>query len=93
VVACDAATFDSKPDLLNVANGVIDLRTGTLQPHDPGLLLTKLAPVPYRPDAQHPDWEKALAAVPEDVRDWYQERLGQAITGHIPPNDVLVFQV
>jgi putative DNA primase/helicase len=92
VVVCDTAEFDSRPDLLNVANGVIDLRTGTLMPHEPDLLLTKLAPVPYRPQAVHPDWGKALTAVPDDARDWYQERLGQAITGHIPPDDVLVVQ-
>ena len=92
VVACDATEFDTRPDLLNVTNGVVDLRNGTLKPHDPELLLTKLAPVTYRAGVLHPDWEKALAAVPDDVRDWYQERLGQAITGHIPPDDVLVVQ-
>src|SRR6266700_78160 len=92
-LTCDASNFDAKADLLNVENGVVDLRIGTLKNHDPELLLTKLAPVHYRPGAMHPDWEKALMAVPEDVRDWYQERLGQAITGHIPPDDVLVVQV
>jgi putative DNA primase/helicase len=92
-VACNPSEFDAKPDLLNVENGVVDLSSGELKPHDPKLLLTKLAPVVYRPGAWHADWEKALAAVPEDACGWYQERLGQAITGHIPPDDVLVVQI
>src|SRR5699024_593033 len=52
----DADEFDQHPDLLNVGNGVVDLRTGNLGPHDPGLLFTRVTSVKYRPDAQHPDW-------------------------------------
>ena len=39
--------WDAHPDLLNVANGVIDLRTGERGPHNSGLLLTKLCPTEY----------------------------------------------
>jgi putative DNA primase/helicase len=85
----DGSAFDRHPDLLNVANGVVDLRTGKLGPHDPKLLLTKCAPTEYRPDAQHADWTAALAALPADVADWMQLRLGQAITGHPTPDDML----
>jgi putative DNA primase/helicase len=85
----DAELFDRHPDLLNVANGVIDLRTGELGPHDPKLLLTKCAPTNYRPDATHRDWDKSLAALPDDAADWTQLRLGQAITGHPAPDDIL----
>jgi putative DNA primase/helicase len=89
----DAADFDRRPDLLNVANGVVDLRTGTLGPHDPALLFTKCAPTEYHPDARHVDWDTALTALPDDVAEWVQLRLGQAITGHPVPDDVLcVFQ-
>jgi D5 N terminal like len=35
-------TFDGHPDLLNVRNGVVDLRDGILRPHDPNLMLTKV---------------------------------------------------
>ncbi|HZN74821.1 MAG TPA: phage/plasmid primase, P4 family [Micromonosporaceae bacterium] len=91
-VITDAAVFDAHPDLLNAGNGVVDLRTGELSPPDPTLLLTKLAPVDYHPDATHPDWTAALQAIPEDVRAWYQVRLGQSTTGHMTPDDVLVVQ-
>src|SRR5690606_37234525 len=30
--------------------------------------------------------------VPEDVRDWYQVRVGQAFTGHTPTDDLLIVQ-
>ncbi len=82
--------FDMYPDLLNVANGVVDLRTGQLQPHDPGLLFTKMAPAEYVPGATHRDWEQALAAVHEDALDWLQCRLGQGLTGNPVSDDRLV---
>jgi putative DNA primase/helicase len=85
----DGAAFDRHPDLLNAANGVVDLRTGELGPHDPALLLTRCAPTNYRPGAEHPDWDLALDALPADVAEWVQLRLGQAITGHPTPDDVL----
>ncbi|MCE9515999.1 MAG: hypothetical protein K8R24_08730 [Mycobacterium sp.] len=83
-------TFDAHPDLLNVANGVVDLRTGELGPHDSESLFTKMAPANYVPGAWHQDWEEALAAVPEDAVDWLQIRLGQAITGYPVPDDRLL---
>ncbi len=89
VVRKDPRAFDAAPDLLNVANGVVDLRTGKLRAHDPKLLLTKLSPVEYRPGANCDDWQQALEVLPEDVRDYMQVRLGQAATGHAPPDDVL----
>lgn len=92
-VLVDPVDFDAHPDLLNVANGVVDLRTGALMPHDPDLRMTKLAPVAYRPGATHPDWSAALDALPPDVVDWYRLRVGQAATGHTPPDDLLLVQV
>lgn len=85
----DATRFDAQPDLLNVANGVIDLRNGRLMPHNPDLLFTKCAPTAFLPDATHPDWDTALTALPDGSRDYMQHRLGQGITGHPPPDDVM----
>ena len=86
----DAANFDCHPDLLNVGNGVVDLRTGERLPHDPRLLLTKFTPTDYCPDATHADWDTALTAIPENRREWVQTRFGQAISGHPTPDDLLV---
>ncbi|MGB8022446.1 MAG: phage/plasmid primase, P4 family, partial [Candidatus Nanopelagicales bacterium] len=87
----DAAAMDSHPGLLNVLNGVVDLRTGGLRPHDPALLLTKVARADYRPDAEHPDWTKALGALPADALDWVQVHLGSAATGETDRTGPVVF--
>jgi len=41
---------------LNVENGTLNLRDGTLTPHDKADRITKLAPVEYNPDAGCPKW-------------------------------------
>jgi P4 family phage/plasmid primase-like protien len=89
-VLTDANDLDADPDLLNCPNGIVDLRTGVLTPHDPDKLMTKITGVEYRQGYTHPDWDKALEALPEDVRGWYQLRKGQAITGHMVPDDLVV---
>ncbi|BBY56687.1 hypothetical protein H7J07_04345 [Mycobacterium koreense] len=88
----DDSRFDSRDHahLLNTPNGVVDLRTGELSRHDPDLLLTKITKAAYRPGASHPDWDETLQALPDpEVRTWLQARLGQAITGLPPTDDVL----
>ena len=56
--------FDAHPDLLNVRNGVVDLRDGTLRKHDPALRFTKLCPCDYLPGAVHKDWRRPCAPCP-----------------------------
>lgn len=82
--------FDCDPDLITAENGVIDLRDGTVLPHDPDRYLTRYVPTTYLPDAKHQDWEAALVAVEPLVADWLQLRLGQGITGHTPDDDVML---
>jgi P4 family phage/plasmid primase-like protien len=86
----DNEEFDAHPDLLNVRNGVVDLRDGTLHPHDPLLRFTKVTMVDYQPGAVHDDWGQALTALPAEVADWLQLRWGQGLTGHPVPDDVMV---
>lgn len=81
--------FDSHPDLLNVANGVVHLPSGELRPHNPALLLTKITRDRYVPGATHPDVTAALKALPRESRDWMQIRAGQAATGHTPDDDIV----
>jgi putative DNA primase/helicase len=90
-IEAEAAEFDAHPYLLNALNGVVDLRTGELSPHDPALRLTKLAGANYRPDATHPDWSAALAAVTDDVADWLGEAFGSAAIGKVVDDALLVF--
>lgn len=88
----EAAEFDAHPDLLNCPNGVVDLRTGELLDPDPAYRFTKVTGVPYDPDADDADFRAALRALPDDVVDWYRVRVGQAFTGHMAGDDVMLVQ-
>jgi putative DNA primase/helicase len=70
--------------LLNTANGIVDLTTGELRPHDPSMLITKMVPVKYVPEARCPFWEETLQlAFSGDQRlvDYMQRALGYTLTG------------
>jgi P4 family phage/plasmid primase-like protien len=70
--------LDSHTHLLNVQNGVVDLRIGELLPHDPALRLTKMTSVDYDPGARSEAWDQVLSALPADV---LQARVGRAMSG------------
>ena len=75
--------FDRYPYLLNVLNGVIDLRTGELLPADPNLYLSKQAPVMYNPYAISPLFENFIIDIlPDpDTREAVLRYLGYCLTG------------
>jgi putative DNA primase/helicase len=78
--------FDSDPFFLNCLNGVVDLRTGELRPHDRKDRMLKLAPVVYDPEASCPRWEQFLHEVFEphpDVLPWIQKAIGYSFTGSV----------
>lgn len=83
-VATDVNDFDQHPDLLAVRNGVVDLKTGVLMPHDPALLLTRRVEHNYNPDARAPRWEAFLDEVfpaYPDLPGFMRRLVGYGITG------------
>lgn len=84
MVTHDADDFDADHDLLCVKNGVVDLRTSKLMPHDPKYLMMKRSRVNYVPGATRPAWSKALEALGADQRVWLQYWVGCALTGYQP---------
>lgn len=84
-----ADAFDADPDLLNTPSGIVDLRTGELQPHDPNRLCTKITKGRYVPGFTHPDWETALTALPTESAEWFQAFCGQGVTGHHTPGGLV----
>jgi len=77
--------MDASPDLLNVLNGTIDLRTGELREHRREDLITKIAPVEYAPEARAQAWVHTLERVlpgPE-VRAFFKKLCGYALTGDV----------
>lgn len=87
----EASFFEPDPSLLNVQNGIVDLRSGELRPHDREAGFRQIASAPYFEGACHEDWNVALSALDADARDVLQLAVGQAITGSSPPDDKLNF--
>jgi P4 family phage/plasmid primase-like protien len=90
MVLREPEAFDRHPDLLNTPGGVVSLKNGSVRPHDPHLMLTKVTRGNYRPGFTHPDWEAALSALDEAEQNWMQARCGQSVTGHPPSDGVMV---
>lgn len=87
----DVSAFDADPDLLNTQSGVVDLRTGELSDHDPGLLMTKVTRAGYNPRAEHDDWKAALTALDpmdDETRYWLRRLLGSGCSGRTPTDDL-----
>lgn len=93
-VSTDVNDFDRHPDLLAVANGVVNLRTGELLPHDPALLLTRRVEIDYDPAARAPRWEAFLDEVfpthPE-LPAFMRRLVGYGITGRTDEQSFAVF--
>lgn len=72
---------DAQPEQwINVANGLLDWRTGTLTPHTPDVLSTAQLPVAWNPDATCPQVQRFLAEVlPDDANGFGFEMMGYAI--------------
>lgn len=77
--------FDSKPYLLNVQNGVLDLKKGELLPHDKKYKLSKICRAAYRPELMgRPSlWTQALESMMPDKqeREYLQMWAGYALVG------------
>ncbi|WP_412736295.1 phage/plasmid primase, P4 family [Krasilnikovia sp. MM14-A1259] len=86
-VAADLESFDRHHHLIAVRNGVIDLRTGALLPHDPANLLTRRVDLDFDPEATAPRWEEFLREIfPSQTRhaglpDYMRRLVGYGITG------------
>jgi phage/plasmid primase-like uncharacterized protein len=61
--------LDRDPWLLNVRNGTIDLRTGTLRAHVREDYITRCLDVDYDSDAKCPAWERFLSQVFADAEE------------------------
>ncbi|MEU7162179.1 phage/plasmid primase, P4 family [Streptomyces chrestomyceticus] len=85
-VRVEAADFDNRPDLLAFRNGVVDLRSGRIRPHDMRDMLTYGLDLDYRPDATCPRWDTFLAEIFPNMPDmpaYIQRLVGYGITGHV----------
>lgn len=82
IIGIDA--FDRDAHLLAFKNGVVDLRTGELGPHNAELYMTRRIEYDYVPDAQAPRWLRFLDEVFPDNPElpaFMQKIVGYGITG------------
>ncbi|MGE6379965.1 DNA primase family protein, partial [Peribacillus muralis] len=89
MVSIKKKELDAHKFLFNCDNGVIDLITGELKPHDRELLFTKISPIEYRKNAECPSWMTFLESIfltPTGVPDhelieYMQKAVGYSLTG------------
>jgi len=76
-------SFDRDPYLLNCKNGVVDLRSGKLLPHDRSLRCSRYVPFDYRPEIVSPTFERFLRDIQPDpsVRAFLQRSIGYSLLG------------
>lgn len=77
--------FNQYPDLINVENGTVDLRTGEIRPHNRDDLMTTLSRVRYNPRAECPRWMQFLREVfcgDEELIEFIQRAVGYSMTAH-----------
>jgi len=98
-ISCHAEDFDQDQQLLNIRNGTVDLRTGTLKAHDPKDMITMLAPlewdghVGFQKD-KAPLWFSALKLWMQDNDQDinYLKRLaGMVLGGHTANRTFILF--
>ena len=79
-----SSDLDANPYYLNCENGIIDLQTGILKPHNRSALQTHLAPTTYDPHADVLEWETfVLWCCSGDAEQaaWLKVMMGQALIG------------
>lgn len=84
-------SWDNHPNHLNTPTGVVDLRTGIVEPHSDAYRFTAITRVSYNPAAVSKRWTQALGALPDELHEHMQVLFGQAITGFPPDHDKVTF--
>jgi putative DNA primase/helicase len=85
VLQIEPNQLDANPDLFNLSNGTVNLKTGLLVPHNKNDFITKCSPVAYDPSAAAVRWERFLVEVFEgnqELIEYLQRAIGYSITGH-----------
>lgn len=85
--------FDRDLHLLNVVNGTIDLRTGTMKVHDRHDLITRMCPTPYDPAAQDIVWNQVIWDAFDgdtDMARFLGRFIGYSLTGETLEKSILV---
>ena len=86
--------LNQHPWLLNCQNGVLDLNSGELKPHDPALLIMQISPVEFDPQAR---CDLFLSFLDETMKrrmalvNFLQKYLGYCLTGEVIEQIIVFF--
>lgn len=89
-----ASDFDNRPELLSFRNGVVELRTGRLRPHNKADMLTYCVGIDYDAGAQCPRWEQFLTEIfpgNAELVDYMRRLIGYGVTGYTDEQCFAVF--
>ncbi|EOW9529866.1 phage/plasmid primase, P4 family [Bacillus cytotoxicus] len=95
LVPAEREDFDRHKYLFNVENGIVDLKTGKLQPHDRNLHLTKITNIEFDENAKCPTWLAFLEQIflgDKELIDYMQRLIGYSLTGDIS-EQIMMFLV
>lgn len=93
---CESDDFDVEPYIFNVSNGIIDLRTGELMPHDRSYMCSKISQdLKYDPDAKCPEFLRFLSIVHpnKEHRDYLQRLMGYSIIGEVGRDQIFALHI
>lgn len=91
-IAVAMSDLDRAPWLLNVQNGTVDLRTGTLRPHDRADLITRIAGTHFDPAATCPTFDTFLDCIfagNAELIAFLQRWFGYCLTGDVREQKLL----
>jgi P4 family phage/plasmid primase-like protien len=92
-IATPMEMFDRDPWSLNTPDGIVELRTGELLPHDRNRLCTRLAGASPSPMHECKQWRRFLKEITGGDRvfeDYLQRLVGYSLLG-ITPEEIFVF--
>jgi P4 family phage/plasmid primase-like protien len=78
--------LDNYPLLFNCKNGVVDLKTGELNPHSAEYMMTMQSPIEYDPKADCPMWKQFIKSIfidDDELIQYVQRAVGYSLTGDI----------
>jgi putative DNA primase/helicase len=93
VIATPIEAFDSDPWVLNTPDGLVDLRTGQLLPHDKNRLCMRLAGASPQPGIACPTWRRFLhesTGGDRPYQDYLVRLIGYSLLG-ITPEEIFAF--
>lgn len=81
--------------LLNLKNGILNLQTGELTPHQQRALITKYIDIEYNREAKRKNWEKFINGIfldNKEIINYVQKAVGYSLSGDISEQCIFILE-